>query len=50
MRQYWEQKRQAPDAILLFRTGDFYEMLYDDTELGARAARSFPRINPRALR
>ncbi len=37
MRQYWEQKRQAPEAILLFRMGDFYEMFYEDAELGARA-------------
>ena len=36
MQQYWEQKKQAPDAILLFRMGDFYEMFYDDAELGAR--------------
>ncbi|MBK9118634.1 MAG: DNA mismatch repair protein MutS [Phycisphaerales bacterium] len=36
MRQYWEQKQQVPDAILLFRMGDFYEMFYDDAELGAR--------------
>ena len=36
MRQYWEQKQQAPDAILLFRMGDFYELFYDDAELGAR--------------
>ena len=36
MRQYWEQKQQAPKAILLFRMGDFYEMFYDDAELGAR--------------
>ncbi len=36
MRQYWEQKQQAPEAILLFRMGDFYEMFYDDAELGAR--------------
>jgi DNA mismatch repair protein MutS len=36
MRQYWEQKQQAGDAILLFRMGDFYEMFYDDAELGAR--------------
>jgi DNA mismatch repair protein MutS len=36
MRQYWEQKRQAPDAILLFRMGDFYEMFYDDAVLGAK--------------
>ena len=36
MRQYWDQKQQAGDAILLFRMGDFYEMFYDDAELGAR--------------
>ena len=36
MRQYWEQKRQVPGAILLFRMGDFYEMFYDDAELAAR--------------
>jgi len=36
MRQYWEQKQQVPEAILLFRMGDFYEMFYDDAELGAR--------------
>ncbi len=36
MRQYWEQKQQAAGAILLFRMGDFYEMFYDDAELGAR--------------
>ena len=36
MRQYWEQKQQVPDAILLFRMGDFYELFYDDAELAAR--------------
>ena len=36
MRQYREQKRQAGDAILLFRMGDFYELFYEDAELGAR--------------
>jgi len=36
MRQYWEQKRQAPDALLLFRMGDFYELFYDDAEIAAR--------------
>jgi DNA mismatch repair protein MutS len=36
MRQYWEQKQQVPDAILLFRMGDFYELFFDDAELGAR--------------
>ena len=36
MRQYWEHKQQVPGAILLFRMGDFYEMFYEDAELGAR--------------
>ncbi len=36
MRQYREQKQQVPDAILLFRMGDFYELFYEDAELGAR--------------
>ena len=33
MRQYREAKAQIPpDAILLFRLGDFYEMFFDDAE------------------
>jgi len=36
MRQYTDQKAQAPDAILLFRMGDFYEMFYDDAKTAAR--------------
>ncbi len=32
MRQYWEQKRQVPDALLLFRMGDFYELFYEDAK------------------
>lgn len=30
MRQYNDHKQKHPDAILLFRMGDFYEMFYDD--------------------
>ena len=37
MRQYQEIKRQAQDAILFFRMGDFYEMFYDDALKAARA-------------
>jgi DNA mismatch repair protein MutS len=35
MRQYWEAKRRYPDAILLFRLGDFYEVFYDDAKEAA---------------
>ncbi|MHC4066180.1 MAG: DNA mismatch repair protein MutS [Planctomycetota bacterium] len=37
MRQYVEQKKQAGDAILLFRMGDFYETFYDDAKTIAGA-------------
>ena len=37
MRQYHDIKQQAPDAILFFRMGDFYEMFYDDALKAARA-------------
>ena len=30
MVQYLEQKDKWPDAILMFRLGDFYEMFFDD--------------------
>ena len=36
MQQYWQQKQQVGQAILLFRMGDFYEMFYEDAELAAR--------------
>jgi DNA mismatch repair protein MutS len=36
MKQYWELKSQAPDAILLFRMGDFYELFGDDAIEAAR--------------
>ncbi len=32
-RQYWRIKRRYPDAVLLFRVGDFYETFFDDAEL-----------------
>lgn len=37
MRQYLEQKTLYPDAILLFRVGDFYEMFYEDAQIAAEA-------------
>ena len=36
MRQYARAKAEHPDAMLLFRLGDFYEMFQDDALLGAR--------------
>src|SRR5438270_6059241 len=36
MRQYVAAKKQAPNALLLFRLGDFYELFYDDAVTAAR--------------
>ncbi|HMK35199.1 MAG TPA: DNA mismatch repair protein MutS [Desulfomonilaceae bacterium] len=36
MRQYRENKAKHPDAILLFRMGDFYEMFFDDAKKASR--------------
>src|ERR1700745_710365 len=34
--QYLGVKQKVPDAILFFRLGDFYEMFFEDAEVGAR--------------
>ncbi|NOT01970.1 MAG: DNA mismatch repair protein MutS [Phycisphaerales bacterium] len=36
MRQYHDQKRLAPDALLFFRMGDFYETFFDDAKTASR--------------
>ncbi|MGE5589823.1 MAG: DNA mismatch repair protein MutS, partial [Bacillota bacterium] len=36
MEQYRRIKSDHPDAILFFRLGDFYEMFFEDAEIGAR--------------
>jgi len=36
MRQYHSLKQQAPNALLMFRLGDFYELFYDDAVTAAR--------------
>jgi len=36
MRQYHEAKRVCPDALLLFRMGDFYELFFDDAKTAAQ--------------
>ncbi len=36
MKQYFEVKRQHPDALLLFRVGDFYETFGDDAVIASK--------------
>ncbi|MBN2361883.1 MAG: hypothetical protein JXR83_20700, partial [Deltaproteobacteria bacterium] len=35
MRQYLEAKAEYPDALLLFRMGDFYELFFEDAQRAA---------------
>lgn len=36
LKQYHDIKRRYPDALLFFRMGDFYEMMYEDAKVAAR--------------
>jgi len=36
MRQYTAAKRENPDALLLFRLGDFYELFFEDAHIASR--------------
>ena len=36
MRQYHALKQQVPNALLMFRLGDFYELFFEDAVLAAR--------------
>ena len=36
IKQYLEIKSQYPDSILFFRMGDFYEMFFEDAQVGSR--------------
>ena len=36
MRQYHHIKQQAPNALLMFRLGDFYELFFEDAVVAAR--------------
>lgn len=33
MQQYMDMKNENPDALLLFRLGDFYEAFFDDAKI-----------------
>ncbi len=36
MQQYMAVKERVPDCLVFFRLGDFYEMFYEDAEIGSR--------------
>src|SRR6266849_2114296 len=36
MQQYREAKERHPGVLLFFRNGDFYELFWDDAEVGSR--------------
>ena len=36
MQQYYRAKKEAGDALLMFRMGDFYELFHDDAKTAAR--------------
>ena len=36
MQQYRDAKAACPDALLLFRMGDFYELFHEDAKTAAR--------------
>ncbi len=36
MRQYYKAKEENPDALLMFRMGDFYEMFGEDAKVASR--------------
>lgn len=35
-RQFWELKKQNPEAVLFFRLGDFYELFFEDALIGSK--------------
>jgi DNA mismatch repair protein MutS len=36
MEQFWRAKKEAPDALLFFRMGDFYELFHEDAIVASR--------------
>ncbi len=36
LEQYLRAKAEAPDALLLFRLGDFYELFFEDAQTAAK--------------
>jgi DNA mismatch repair ATPase MutS len=46
IKQYFDIKAKHPDAVLLFRVGDFYEMYGEDAVAGAEILGSFRPEKP----
>ena len=42
MKQYQDAKQACPDALLLFRMGDFYELFHDDAKMAAQTLEPRP--------
>ena len=40
LRQHTQAKAAHPDAIVLFRLGDFYEMFHEEAQQGSRLLES----------
>ena len=40
MQQYVDMKSENPDALLMFRLGDFYEAFFEDAKMEAKFAES----------
>ena len=36
IKQYLQIKSQYPDSLLFFRMGDFYEMFFEDAQVGSK--------------
>ena len=49
MQQYLDIKENYPDAFLLFRMGDFYELFYDDAVKAAQILEILAVISRPAL-
>ncbi|MBQ2177327.1 MAG: DNA mismatch repair protein MutS, partial [Alphaproteobacteria bacterium] len=36
LQQYCDEKKNYPDALLLYRLGDFYELFFEDAEIASK--------------
>ena len=48
MRQYNSIKQQVPNALLMFRLGDFYELFFEDAVVAVQRIEELDRVKVRA--